>query len=173
MLKFPRERELGGDLGYPAFQLYLIFLNANGYGGRSSQFNMPRPKIIERRRCLKACDDCKIRKEKCDGLLPCIVCKKRNRETSCTYLTPRTGRGGSISQTAPSQAVMEQSALYYESDLTIESRSNGLGDINAEGETAAPNDANSPASAPVPKLSRLMRDGKGGLSEFPARSPVF
>ena len=48
---------------------------------------MPRPKVSEehRRRCAQACDNCKRRKEKCDGLIPCNLCRRRGREPECHY----------------------------------------------------------------------------------------
>lgn len=56
---------------------------------------MPRPKVTNRKRILKACISCKRRKERCDGFHPCGRCKHRNRERECTfqYVTPSTPTG--------------------------------------------------------------------------------
>jgi hypothetical protein len=41
----------------------------------------------------QACDYCRKRKVKCDGELPCAVCKLRNQE--CSFLLPIRKRGPS------------------------------------------------------------------------------
>ncbi|KAM5361408.1 hypothetical protein ACJZ2D_013098 [Fusarium nematophilum] len=48
---------------------------------------MPTPKLkaSERRRCTKACDRCKRRKEGCDGLRPCRRCTARGVGRDCTF----------------------------------------------------------------------------------------
>ncbi|KAI9812163.1 MAG: hypothetical protein M1827_004829 [Pycnora praestabilis] len=48
---------------------------------------MTRPKVDpdKRQRTAQACDSCKRRKQKCNGLCPCNTCKKRN--LSCSYGT--------------------------------------------------------------------------------------
>uniref|UniRef100_A0A0B7K947 Zn(2)-C6 fungal-type domain-containing protein n=2 Tax=Bionectria ochroleuca TaxID=29856 RepID=A0A0B7K947_BIOOC len=60
---------------------------------------MPRAKVDPRfrRRVAHACESCKKRKAKCDGILPCDQCKTRCVEDSCRYSRdPRpTSRDGS------------------------------------------------------------------------------
>ncbi|RFU34091.1 hypothetical protein B7463_g2243, partial [Scytalidium lignicola] len=48
---------------------------------------MPRPKVTEqdRRRILKACIFCQTAKQKCDGLTPCVQCRRRGRAGACAY----------------------------------------------------------------------------------------
>lgn len=48
---------------------------------------MPRRKVSEqnRRRITKACLYCQTSKQKCDGLLPCGQCTRRDRATACNY----------------------------------------------------------------------------------------
>ncbi|KAH0343728.1 hypothetical protein KCU83_g8667, partial [Aureobasidium melanogenum] len=79
---------------------------------------MPRPIVApdKRRRIAQACDNCKRRKERCDGNRPCSICIRRRRESECQFSeTPaRLLRGprnhiannntspASVSQTSPS-----------------------------------------------------------------------
>ncbi|KAK1712172.1 hypothetical protein BDP67DRAFT_518120 [Colletotrichum lupini] len=44
----------------------------------------------ERRRCVKACGNCKRRKERCDGQQPCRRCVIRRVEADCTFIGPPT-----------------------------------------------------------------------------------
>ncbi|KAM5344690.1 hypothetical protein ACJ41O_010552 [Fusarium nematophilum] len=44
-----------------------------------------RVKPWERRRCARACDNCKRRKERCDGRLPCGRCTKRQVIDQCSF----------------------------------------------------------------------------------------
>ncbi|EYB31030.1 hypothetical protein FG05_02368 [Fusarium graminearum] len=43
-----------------------------------------------RRRCVMACDNCKRRKERCDGNTPCRRCSARQPAAECHYSGPRT-----------------------------------------------------------------------------------
>ncbi|KAL6788882.1 hypothetical protein J3E68DRAFT_415843 [Trichoderma sp. SZMC 28012] len=49
---------------------------------------MPRPKVDPRfrRRVAQACENCKKRKSKCNGILPCDHCRARGVEDACRYL---------------------------------------------------------------------------------------
>ncbi|KAH6867162.1 hypothetical protein B0T10DRAFT_502653 [Thelonectria olida] len=54
---------------------------------------MPARKVKpwERRRCAQACTNCKHRKERCDGQLPCGRCSARGAVDQCTFTrSPRT-----------------------------------------------------------------------------------
>ncbi|THY70439.1 hypothetical protein D6C86_07184 [Aureobasidium pullulans] len=48
---------------------------------------MPRPIVApdKRRRIAQACDNCKRRKERCDGSRPCSICIRRGRESECHF----------------------------------------------------------------------------------------
>lgn len=48
---------------------------------------MPRPKVDPRfrRRVAQACENCKKRKSKCNGILPCDHCRARGVEDACRY----------------------------------------------------------------------------------------
>ncbi|CAD0108458.1 unnamed protein product [Aureobasidium uvarum] len=48
---------------------------------------MPRPIVApdKRRRIAQACDNCKRRKERCDGSRPCSICIRRRRESECQF----------------------------------------------------------------------------------------
>ncbi|KAI5275124.1 hypothetical protein E4T47_01842 [Aureobasidium subglaciale] len=76
---------------------------------------MPRPIVApdKRRRIAQACDNCKRRKERCDGSRPCSICIRRRRESECHFsetparlLRPQTntansGSPGSVGQASP------------------------------------------------------------------------
>ncbi|VTO83333.1 unnamed protein product [Fusarium graminearum] len=53
---------------------------------------MPTKKVSDamRRRCVMACDNCKRRKERCDGNTPCRRCSARQPAAECHYSGPRT-----------------------------------------------------------------------------------
>ncbi|UZP35146.1 hypothetical protein NXS19_002962 [Fusarium pseudograminearum] len=53
---------------------------------------MPTKKVSDamRRRCVMACDNCKRRKERCDGNTPCRRCSERRPAAECHYSGPRT-----------------------------------------------------------------------------------
>jgi hypothetical protein len=78
---------------------------------------MPRPIVApdKRRRIARACDNCKRRKERCDGSRPCSICIRRRRESECHFSetparllrgpqdNPATiGSPSSVSQASPS-----------------------------------------------------------------------
>ncbi|KAJ9419778.1 hypothetical protein QL093DRAFT_2372798 [Fusarium oxysporum] len=52
---------------------------------------MPTKKVSDamRRRCVTACDNCKRRKERCDGNAPCRRCTARQPAAECHYSRPR------------------------------------------------------------------------------------
>ncbi|KAL4896110.1 hypothetical protein BDV59DRAFT_191355 [Aspergillus ambiguus] len=56
---------------------------------------MPRPKVDERfrKRISKACLHCQKTKQKCDGLMPCRKCVRRNQTSSCVYSTHERSYG--------------------------------------------------------------------------------
>ncbi|RJE25883.1 hypothetical protein PHISCL_01790 [Aspergillus sclerotialis] len=55
---------------------------------------MPRPKVDERfrKRIAKACQYCRLTKQKCDGLIPCKNCQRRDRSDSCAYSPEQPNR---------------------------------------------------------------------------------
>ncbi|THW03714.1 hypothetical protein D6D25_08390, partial [Aureobasidium pullulans] len=78
---------------------------------------MPRPIVApdKRRRIAQACDNCKRRKERCDGSRPCSICIRRRRGSECHFsetparlLRPQNnvnnhiGSPGDITQASPS-----------------------------------------------------------------------
>src|SRR4051812_25092313 len=123
---------------------------------------MPRPKVVERQRCIKACESCKKRKEKCDGLKPCANCKKRKREDTCSYAPSTTFRSHA---TLPLEKHEHVSGNIDES-CVMDSPPDISGDINGNEELVDSNILASATSAPVPQLSRLLRDPRGKFSTF-------
>ena len=43
----------------------------------------------ERKRCAQACENCKLRKQRCDGLRPCRRCTRRGLARDCQSSTTR------------------------------------------------------------------------------------
>jgi hypothetical protein len=126
---------------------------------------MPRPKVVERRRCVKACESCKKRKEKCDGLTPCANCKKRNREDTCEYPVRVSSRTFRIHETVPFEVHDDVIGRVNEVPAT-DSPPDISRDINGNGELVESNMSASATSAPVPQLSRLLRDPKGKFGKY-------
>ena len=119
---------------------------------------------------VRACDICKRRKEKCDGTYPCLLCRRRNRESACTYTLPRQRRAvrtqSSVSESDVSRSLQLGEALAEASpndaEIAIESLLTLSGSRSAP-KTPATESAygSTMAHAPVPKLARLLRDGHG------------
>jgi hypothetical protein len=132
---------------------------------------MPRPRVKDedRRRVSRACDNCKRRKEKCDGQTPCNLCKRRGCEPECVYsdtpsrvLQPKTRR--------PLASVDLRDEMVYSSDaeMAVESLLNLSGGISRHGNDQTPSQTDrrdslisNESHAPVPKMARLLRDKLG------------
>lgn len=132
---------------------------------------MPRPRVdpLQRRRVVQACHSCKRRKEKCDGNVPCRQCKCRRMEHSCQY-SSRYSRANTIPSRsdATSQPLLREGSVDHPSmGNEIESFLDRSIEDYARQESSNRSDGvilNS--TAPVPKLSRMLRDEKGKFSEF-------
>ncbi len=129
---------------------------------------MPRPRVKDedRKRVARACDTCKRRKEKCDGQQPCLLCKRRGREPECIFTEAFAKRGpGHHTETrSPSHPITLKDALNESNDaeIAIESLLTLSGSRSAPKSPQyerGPDDLIS--RAPVPKLARLLRDGRG------------
>lgn len=87
---------------------------------------MPRPIVApeKRRRIAQACDNCKRRKERCDGSRPCSICIRRRRESECQFSetparllrgpqsnTANIGSPTSVSQPSPSVNALQNRAV--------------------------------------------------------------
>ncbi|OCT52788.1 fungal specific transcription factor domain protein [Cladophialophora carrionii] len=128
---------------------------------------MPRPRVKDedRKRVARACDTCKRRKEKCDGQQPCLLCKRRGREPECVF-SDVFSKGGSQRQTSTpsSQPITLKDALNESNDaeIAIESLLTLSGSRSAAKTPQYDRDLDDVISkAPVPKLARLLRDGRG------------
>lgn len=141
---------------------------------------MPRPRVKDedRKRVARACDTCKRRKEKCDGQQPCLLCKRRGREPDCVFTEmlskrgstggvshQRRHEGGSVSSsTSTSHPITLKDALNESNDaeIAIESLLTLSGSRSAPKSPPCERDLDDLMSkAPVPKLARLLRDGRG------------
>ena len=125
---------------------------------------MPRPKVSDehRRRVAQACDNCKRRKEKCDGAHPaCNLCRRRGREPECRY-TDGPVRPARAHKLKSSVDLQEGIGNASDAEIAVESLLNLSGNRSNARTPRTDASHGDPAShAPVPKLARLLRDGKG------------
>jgi hypothetical protein len=124
---------------------------------------MPRPKVSDenRRRVAHACDNCKRRKEKCDGANPCNLCRRRGREPECHY-SDGPVRSNRVHKLKGSLDISHEAANTSDAEIAVESLLN-LSSSRSSGRTphSEGNRSNSISQAPVSKLARPLRDGKG------------
>lgn len=121
---------------------------------------MPRSET-PRRRVARACDNCKRRKEKCDGLLPCMICTRRRKQSECQFTdTPAAalqGRGR-----RESVLLSETMTGTNQSEMAIEHLLNAAaerGDLPRQGQSTSGSPRDSISA--VPKLARLLKDSQG------------
>ncbi|RKU41375.1 hypothetical protein DL546_003649 [Coniochaeta pulveracea] len=115
----------------------------------------------ERRRCPKACENCKRRKERCDGLTPCRRCVTRGVDAQCTFTPRPTVRSPAHFRSPESRSTVHGSVPAFQgSELSTT-------DILSTAVAPSPRRRRpsemfhrSPA-APVPQLSRLIKDAHG------------
>ncbi|KAJ3958895.1 hypothetical protein N0V92_004535 [Colletotrichum tropicale] len=129
----------------------------------------------ERRRCVKACGNCKRRKERCDGQQPCRRCVIRRVESDCSFSGPTTTtfppEGSASSARSPPPTQQQRVAI----DGSPASRgdifhSYGSTTSFQEAHGVSPNHHRRRASSQVchlspntvvPQISRLIGDGRG------------
>ncbi|KAH6988850.1 hypothetical protein BKA56DRAFT_475534 [Ilyonectria sp. MPI-CAGE-AT-0026] len=105
---------------------------------------MPTSRISDgmRRRCIMACENCKRRKERCDGNLPCRRCVSRRVQAQCQYSKHRgTFFSHENAGTRPRQSLTLQDPLGFLDDAVW---------------------TPTHLSTAVPSVCRLVRDGQGG-----------
>ncbi|POR34366.1 C6 transcription factor [Tolypocladium paradoxum] len=131
---------------------------------------MPSKKVkdSERRRCARACESCKRRKERCNGLRPCRRCLQRGVESRCQFAATSMGSPGRQGQVSPSVSAPGRDAPADGSpsiegfiELQVPARQGAHG-WRASTSSASPLPPGEPAS-PVAQVSRLLRDGRGEL----------
>lgn len=123
---------------------------------------MPRLKVhpLNRRRVAQACDVCKRRKEKCDGLAPCGHCKARRKEDGCHYSQHSTTK-----KPARTEPFLRENIYSNENgDHDIDHFLDRSMDEDSRAASPRQTDTTLMTSAPVPKLSRMMRNGEGKFS---------
>ncbi|WDK10373.1 fungal specific transcription factor domain-containing protein [Colletotrichum graminicola] len=112
---------------------------------------MPTKKVrqSERRRCVKACGNCKRRKERCDGQQPCRRCVIRRVEGDCAF----AGLPMNLAPPDPLSAKTPDCSGLHESPACRDH-------FNPY---TSPQISHLSRSAVVPQVSRLIADGKGRL----------
>ncbi|KAL6856381.1 hypothetical protein J3F83DRAFT_753201 [Trichoderma novae-zelandiae] len=114
---------------------------------------MPTKKVkeSERRRCSRACTNCKRRKERCDGRQPCRRCIERGVVSECSLCPPR--RSSYVASALPSPL----SEISDPRSTTIESRNGPLSD-HTDGQSRG---FQHEMALRFPHFSRLIRDDRG------------
>lgn len=126
----------------------------------------PRP---EKRRRLDrtsaACDLCKSRKVKCDGLQPCSYCKRKNHSDSCTFSGPKSRGAKSTTNTpangdgdATDSLPQPRERRYTDPEPTLRSEAHVDDFGNSASPTLSRGDHRDTA---VPLEARLLRDAQG------------
>ncbi|OIW33450.1 hypothetical protein CONLIGDRAFT_178633 [Coniochaeta ligniaria NRRL 30616] len=129
---------------------------------------MTRPKVPDekRQRTAQACDSCKRRKQKCNGLKPCSTCVKRR--LACIYTgthgasqyfpnespeTPNKRRNTDATTPESNTALPEHTAFTMEIDSDPHARGS-----HPDGEITPPWDDQKPGiQAPLPRAQRVQR----------------
>ncbi|GAB7333063.1 hypothetical protein MBLNU13_g04746t1 [Cladosporium sp. NU13] len=126
-----------------------------------------RPEKRRRRldRTSAACDLCKSRKVKCDGVLPCSYCKRKGQSDSCTFSGPKTrgaksttntpaNRDNDVNETVP----QARERRYTDPEPTLRSETHADNSGPSASPTLSRGDHRDTA---VPLEARLLRDAQG------------
>ncbi|RGP60876.1 fungal specific transcription factor domain-containing protein [Fusarium sporotrichioides] len=123
----------------------------------------------KRRRCTKACVNCRRRKERCDGRLPCGRCQIRRVSGECTF-TCLPGANIPITTPSPSSLTEDQNVVERgdQSDVELPEGSNGYASPKSHSGASPQRDDglsckvfDNPGTSALPPLSRLIQDGFG------------
>ncbi|KAF9878660.1 hypothetical protein CkaCkLH20_03560 [Colletotrichum karsti] len=122
----------------------------------------------ERRRCVKACGNCKRRKERCDGQQPCRRCVIRRVESDCSFAGPPTTfppESSSSARSPPQQGVAALDGSPAGRDVFHSYGSAGSyhesGVSPAHHKRTSSQVSHFSPNTVVPQLSRLIGDGRG------------
>ncbi|KAH7021900.1 hypothetical protein EDB80DRAFT_628453 [Ilyonectria destructans] len=130
---------------------------------------MPTNRISDsmRRRCIMACENCKRRKERCDGNLPCRRCVARRVQAQCQYSKLR---GTSFSH--QNAGARPRQPLVSVEETSFDSPSNTIGQpphqTSSQTELYPPGFLGDAVWTPThlstafPSVCRLVRDSQGG-----------
>ncbi|KAK2002560.1 hypothetical protein LX36DRAFT_652061 [Colletotrichum falcatum] len=128
---------------------------------------MPTKKVrqSERRRCAKACGNCKRRKERCDGQQPCRRCVIRRVEGDCVFAGLSTSSAPLSARVTDCPGLGESPASRdllnpYGPDASF--HGNGISPSHRRRNTSQ-QISHLSQSTVVPQVSRLIADGKGRL----------
>src|SRR5690349_4754827 len=106
----------------------LSSISVNYLSSSSYSPGMPRPRVKDedRRRVRRACDNCKRRKEKCDGKQPCFLCTRRSREPECVFSDEpgkpvMTAKASATESSSQSVELREDMADTSDAEIAVES----------------------------------------------------
>ncbi|OJJ46256.1 hypothetical protein ASPZODRAFT_159794 [Penicilliopsis zonata CBS 506.65] len=165
-------REFGIDVNLFVDHSQIVQLSClrSGIWGTADTFGKVvsfRPDTIPgaRLRCRQACDSCKRRKQKCNGEQPCAICVQRNKASECHFsdkparlLKPDHGlkeTAGLLSES------MEGHSTTVQGETAMDRLLNALEDQGMATLDQSSRGGDKDGAAPVPKVSRLLRDGQG------------
>ncbi|KAF4982272.1 hypothetical protein FZEAL_2058 [Fusarium zealandicum] len=130
-----------------------------------------RVRDCDRRRCAEACDNCKRRKQRCDGRRPCARCVKRGLKLDCQgSSTPRTLTGRRLvasSLPSPDPERLSNETAHATPDTVGQASVSGTSGLAASEEIYAGDGQSSlqllsnTLPERLPRMSRLVQDTKG------------
>ncbi|CAJ2504597.1 Uu.00g119910.m01.CDS01 [Anthostomella pinea] len=115
-----------------------------------------------RARVSNACDNCKLRKVKCDGQLPCSYCTRRQRGHACRFSPPIGRRLNGHGRRPSPPSSLSKSASSAPPEVTTPPNTRAA----AAGTSASfthRSDASAEEEAEVPREARLVSDAQGKL----------
>ncbi|KAI5922361.1 hypothetical protein F4810DRAFT_295814 [Camillea tinctor] len=122
------------------------------------------PPPYVRVRVANACDNCKQRKVKCDGKLPCSYCTRRRRAHLC-HFSPSVARrrptASSLSR--PEHRSSSSSSSRHGNTTPAPRRTPAPAEAEVPGSTTQRSDASADEEAIVPREARLVCDEQGKL----------
>ncbi|XPS81303.1 hypothetical protein M3J09_013241 [Ascochyta lentis] len=130
---------------------------------------MTRPKVPpeQRQRTAQACESCKRRKQKCNGLCPCNTCDKRN--FTCIYADREPGSPGDGGPPPKRRAVQEgEDGSYADDNSTSNTPSNGN---QHPSPLASIRRKSSAATRPTPRAQDVGQHPLLDKQETPFKSP--
>ncbi|KAL5359376.1 hypothetical protein BJX96DRAFT_183725 [Aspergillus floccosus] len=132
---------------------------------------MPRPRVDERtrKRINKACLYCQKTKQKCDGLMPCGKCARRNQSNSCAYSPHERSYGHRRRRQKPA----ERGHLDIRHTESIEANASAATSRHSESnQLSGTRPSVKEPEVTVPGLSQVLYDNKGQIADVSNLSVV-
>lgn len=137
---------------------------------------MPRRPVKpqDRQRVVRACDQCKASKKRCDGSQPCTPCQKKGCDRNCHYTAGRRHHPlpqptPTLSRIAPAQGTLPQ---FEGSGANLAMISPDSWDLGSAAEDSGPNPAQ-PVQDCTPEDSNHSIDTRGSSLEIMTQPSVM